>query len=61
MIYEYWCDYCKTYTTIQCKVSEYESEIQCGCGGSAKRCYSSIRTIYKCGGFFETDNRKENK
>jgi predicted nucleic acid-binding Zn ribbon protein len=60
MTYEYYCNYCHEYTTIQCKVSEYQEEIQCGCGGSAKRTYSPIRTLYKCEGFYSTDNRKEN-
>jgi predicted nucleic acid-binding Zn ribbon protein len=59
MTYEYWCDYCKEYITIQCKVSEYREEIECGCGGSAKRSYSPIRTIYKCTGFYNTDNKED--
>jgi predicted nucleic acid-binding Zn ribbon protein len=61
MNYEYFCKYCGEYITIQCKVSEYQGEeIQCGCGGSAKRCYSPIRTLYRCSGFYTTDS-KENK
>jgi predicted nucleic acid-binding Zn ribbon protein len=55
MTYEYYCPYCKTYSEVTCKVSEYEEEIQCGCGGSAKRNYSPTRTIYKTTGFFTTD------
>jgi predicted nucleic acid-binding Zn ribbon protein len=59
MTYQYYCKYCKTYMEIECKVSEYESEVQCGCGGSAKRVYSPTRVLYKCSGFFTTDSKEK--
>lgn len=55
--YDYKCDYCKEIITVDCKVSEYEDEIACGCGASAKRIYSPTRTIYKTSGFYTTDSK----
>lgn len=59
MTYEYYCKYCKTYSTINSKTNKYEEEIQCGCGGSAKRNYRPIGVIYNTTGFYSIDNKKE--
>lgn len=58
--FEYYCPYCKTYSEITCKVHEYEEEISCGCGGSAKRNYRPIGVIYDTTGFYSIDDSKEN-
>jgi putative FmdB family regulatory protein len=55
--YLYFCKYCKEFIEKDFKISEYQDEIECGCGGSAKRSYSPTYTLYKTSGFYTTDSK----
>ncbi|MFA5513636.1 MAG: FmdB family zinc ribbon protein [Sphaerochaetaceae bacterium] len=58
-IYEYVCDSCKKTFDVEQRMSDEPLTVCTECKGRLRRVFNSSPIIFKGGGFYATDSRKE--